>query len=91
MFDQELLSKWGEWRLREVLESGNYPSDYLSLDENDIWLRIALENYILKRNATPHGEKEKMRIKQYKRELLDAFTKHPEVYTNQYIIKRREC
>ena len=48
MFDQELLSMWGEWRLREVLESGNYPSDYLSLDENNIWLRIALENYILK-------------------------------------------
>ena len=36
MFNQELLNIWEEWRLREVLESGNYPSDYLSLDENDI-------------------------------------------------------
>ena len=91
MFDQELLSMWGEWRLREVLEGGNYPSDYLSLDESNIWHRIALENYILKCNATPHGEKEKMGIKQYKRELLDTFTKHPEIYTISILLKEENA
>ena len=88
MYNQKLISYFGESKIRELLETGNYKISLFTLDKDNINLRNAIENYILKYISMPNSEKEKQGMKFYLDSLYKAFMNNPEIYSYTFLLKK---
>ena len=91
MYNQNTINHYGEEKIKKILEKDNYIINLSSIVEDRIRFRIALENYILKYNANPHSEEEKIGIDKYKKEILNTFINDPSAYTNTILLKKENA
>lgn len=91
MYNQNTINHYGEEKIKKILEKDNYIINLSSIVEDRIRFRIALENYILKYNANPHSEEEKIGIDKYKKEILNTFINDSSAYTNTILLKKENA